>query len=313
MDAPEPTKSPDGGEHEAEPEEVVTERSLDRAREDEEYVSVIVKRSDAATRHPDDTLQDAIEEGLEQLHRPALSLLLSSIAAGLIVGFSAMAVAVVTTATLPMEVPILTRLATALVYPFGFVICVLSGAQLYTEHTATAVFPVLDRKASVASLLRLWILVICGNLMGALVIAGLLAAAEPIVQASMGYAEIGRHLTRFDTVPLLVSALLAGWLMALGAWLVMANPPGDSAIKSIYIVTFLIGVGGLHHSIAGSAEMFAALFIAGEFTVGEAARFIGIALLGNLIGGGVFVGVLNYAHIRRTQAMDESAAFEQGE
>jgi len=98
-----------------------------------------------------------------------------------------------------------------------------------------------------------------------------------------------------------VSAVLAGWLMALGAWLILATPPTVSQIVSIYIVTFLIGVGGLHHSIAGSVEMFTALLMSGEFTIAQSARFIGLALFGNLIGGSLFVAVLNYAHIRETR------------
>lgn len=285
-------------------EPVVTERARERESEDEKYVPVIIKRTDEVARHPDDTLEVAIAEGLEQLQRPKLSLTLSSIAAGLIVGFSAMAVAVATTATQPLDSPIITRIATAFVYPFGFVICVMSGAQLYTEHTATAVYPVLDRRAGIGSLLRLWGFVIVGNLVGAFIIGVLLTQADPVVNARAGYIEIGHHLTHFSSFTLLVSALLAGWLMALGAWLVMATPPGESAIFSIYIVTFLIGIGGLHHSIAGSAEMFTALLISDEFTVAEAVRFISVALLGNMLGGGVFVGVLNYAHIRQTQAAE---------
>jgi formate/nitrite transporter FocA (FNT family) len=98
-----------------------------------------------------------------------------------------------------------------------------------------------------------------------------------------------------------VSAILAGWLMALGAWLILATPPTVSQIVSIYIVTFLIGVGGLHHSIAGSVEMFTALLMSDEFTLGQSGRFIGLALFGNLIGGSLFVAVLNYAHIRETR------------
>jgi len=278
-----------------------TERSMERSREDKDYVPVIVKRTDESTRHPDDTLEHAILEGLEQLERPAVSLVLSSIAAGLIVGFSAMAVAVATTATQSFEQPLLTRLATALVYPFGFIICVMSGAQLFTEHTATASYPVLDGRATLPRLLRLWGFVIGGNLLGAFLIAVLLTEADEVIGARSGYIEIGHHLTDYQSFPLLVSALLAGWLMALGAWLVMATPPGSSGIQSIYIVTFLIGVGGLHHSIAGSAEMFTALLICDRFSLSQAVRFICVALIGNLIGGGVFVGVLNYAHIRRTQ------------
>ena len=89
--------------------------------------------------------------------------------------------------------------------------------------------------------------------------------------------------------------------MALGAWLIVATPPSTSQIVSIYIVTFLIGLGGLHHSIAGSVEMFTAFLIGDRFTLPQTARFIALALLGNLIGGSVFVALLNYGHIRESQ------------
>ncbi len=284
------------------PEKVLTERSLERSREDERFMPVIVKRTDEARRHPDDILKHAIEEGLEQLRRPTLSLALSSVAAGLILGFTAMAVAVVTVAVGPTEWAGLGRVATALVYPLGFVVCLMSGTELFTEHTATAVYPVLDSKAPAGRLVRLWFLVIAGNLAGAMASAGLLTLADGVVGARDGYLEIGRHLVAFEALPLLASALLAGWLMALGAWLILATPPRMSQFASIYVVTFLIGLGGLHHSIAGSVETFAALFMGGgEIAWTEGLRFIALALVGNLLGGSLFVAVLNYAHIRKSQ------------
>ncbi len=277
---------PDGTPASSSREENTTERKIERTQEDREYVPVIIKRTDETRRHPDDTLETAIEEGLEQLNRSSPSLILSSIAGGLIVGFSAMAVAVVETAAMQAQASqLVTRLATALVYPLGFVICVMSGAQLFTEHTATALYPVLDRKSSVGKLLRLWAMVIFGNVTGAALGAFLHTLAIEVVAAREGYVSIGHHLTEFTSSTLLVSAILAGWLMALGAWLAVASPQIGSQTLFIYIVTLLIGIGGLHHSIAGSAEMFAALFLSSDFTVTDAARFISIALLGNLLGG----------------------------
>jgi formate/nitrite transporter FocA (FNT family) len=276
-------------------------RQAERKSEDQDYVPVIIKRTDETRRHPDDALHHAIEEGLEQLERPTLSLLLSAIAAGLIVGFSAMAVAVVLTAMGQLEAsPIVSRIATAFVYPLGFIVCVLSGAQLFTEHTATALYPVLDGKAKITNLIRLWSIIIVGNLIGAVACAALHNSAAEVVHAKEGYIEIGHHLTQFSSSALFVSAVMAGWLMALGAWLVGSSPRTIAQIAVIYIVTFLIGMGGLHHSIAGSVEMFTALFISSEFTAPMAARFISIALIGNLVGGSCFVALLNYAHIRRT-------------
>jgi formate/nitrite transporter FocA (FNT family) len=150
----------------------------------------------------------------------------------------------------------------------------------------------------------LWVLVGSGNLLGTLVSAGLLTAADDVIDARHGYIEIGRHLVSVELFPLLVSAVLAGWLMALGAWLILATPPTVSQLMSIYIVTFLIGLGGLHHSIAGSAEVFTAYLVSDEFTLAQVARFVGWAMMGNLVGGSLFVAGLNYAHIRQSQTAD---------
>lgn len=278
-----------------------TERTKEREQEEQHFQQVIIKRSDLTKRHPDDTLEKAIQEGNEQLNRPLISLLLSSLAAGMIVGFSAMSVAVVSVITIDIQNNMLSRLFTACVYPIGFVICVLSGAQLFTEHTATAIYPVLDKKNTIQNLLRLWLTIICGNLIGAFVISALLWSGESVIQAEAGWILIGHHLVHFGIQELLISALLAGWLMALGAWLVLALPPGSSQIMAIFIVTFVIGLGGLHHSIAGSAEMFTAKLVSDEFSWTQVVRYISTALVGNLIGGSIFVGVLNYAHIRKTQ------------
>ena len=296
---------PDGTEAVGSTESNVTERTIVREQEDRQYTPVIIKRSDEKRRHPDDTLETAIEEGLEQLNRSSLSLVLSSLAAGLIVGFSAMAVAVVQQAMIDLEASyLMTRLATAFVYPLGFVICVMSGAQLFTEHTATAFYPVLDRKAAASNLLRLWLVVIAGNMVGAAIGAALHSFAIDVVAAREGYVAIGHHLTGFGSGSLLISAILAGWLMALGAWLAVSSPQVGAQTVFIYFVTFLIGIGGLHHSIAGSAEMFSALFMSSDFAISDAVRFIGVALLGNLIGGSCFVAVLNYASIRRTRSIE---------
>jgi formate/nitrite transporter FocA (FNT family) len=212
-----------------------------------------------------------------------------------------MSVAVAETQMLLLDQIYFTRLATAIVYPLGFVLCIMSGAQLFTEHTATAVYPVLDRRGSVKKLLRLWVIVIIGNLAGAVLSALFLILAEDVIKAQPGYIEIGKHLVSYDASPLFFSPILAGWLMALGAWLILGTSSTISQIASIYIVTFVIGAGGLHHSIAGSVEMFTAYLISNMFTSTQVLRFLALAIFGNLIGGSIFVALLNYGHIRKTQ------------
>ena len=294
---------PDG---EALPDETpTTKRSAAREQEEQHYMQVILKRSDEVLRHPDDVLEHVIHEGKEQLNRPAISLLFSAIAAGMILGFTVMAVAVVATALAPLGLDSLYRLGIAFAYPLGFVVCVMSRAQLFTEHTATAVYPILDNQLPVHYMFRLWGIVLVGNLLGAFAIANFLVAAEPVIQARDAYIGIAEHLVKQSFVPLFISAVLAGWLMALGGWLIYATPHGVSQLISIYIVTFIIGLGGLHHSIAGSVEIFTAHLFSNQFAYLDSLRFVCIAILGNLLGGSVFVALLNYAHIRHTQTHKE--------
>ncbi len=293
-DEEQPT-SPEGGDD-------VSSREVERSAEDTKFVPVIVKRVDVSVRHPDDTLELAIDEGVEQASRSTTSLLLSAFAAGAILAFTALAVGVVETMVAPFGLPALERVAVAVVYPIGFVLCLMSGTQLFTEHTALPVYPLLDKRIRLGDVGRIWLTVWIGNTVGCLLGAVLLMLAEGVIQASPGYAAIAHHLTGFGAGETLVSAILAGWLMALGGWLVLATPPDASQILVIYLVTFLIGLAGLHHSIAGTAEVAVAMLTGAEIGIGTAVVTIAIAVFGNLVGGAFFVGVLNYAHIRRIDA-----------
>lgn len=293
----------DGEAISSETDKTSTRRNEERKEEDKNYIPVIIKRTDESFRHPDDILEKAISEGEEQMNRSAMSLLLSASAAGLIISFTVMAVAVFTTMLQGTE-PMMQRVLTALVYPLGFVLCVLSRTQLFTEHTATAVYPILDKRFPVKRLFSLWCIIICGNLLGGLASSQLLVQADDVIQAYEGYIKIADHLLAYDSGSLFISAVLAGWLMALAAWITLSTPSTLSQIVIIYIVTFIIGVGGLHHSIAGSVEMFVGYFISNNYSVFDVGYFISHALAGNLVGGSIFVALLNYGHIRQTQKSD---------
>lgn len=276
-------------------------RSVEREEENQNYVPVIVKRNDECFRHPDDILENAISEGMEQLSRPLLSLGLSAVAAGMILCFTAMAVAVMAKLHMVHEMDLPQNILLALVYPLGFVLCILSRTTLFTEHTATSLYPVLDGRAPLKRLILLWGVVTVGNLIGSSFSAFLLSQADSIIQAKEGYAIIAEHITEYSNKEIFISSVLAGWLMAIGAWLVLSTHSTFSQITSIYIVTFLIGIAGLHHIIAGSIEVMTHYFLDDDFSLLQVLNFLWPTFLGNLIGGSVFVAVLNYGHIRHSQ------------
>src|SRR5690348_14879411 len=92
-------------------------------------------------------LEQHVAQAQEELERPAGGLLLSSLSAGLDLGFGPLLMAVLLTlsgGTWPQPVA---KAVLAAAYAVGFVFVVLGRSALFTEQTTSAVLPVLARRA----------------------------------------------------------------------------------------------------------------------------------------------------------------------
>ena len=234
-------------------------------------------------------------EGDAELKRPASALAWSALAAGLSMGFSFIAEALLA-AHLPEAPwrPLISKLG----YSVGFLAVVLGRQQLFTENTLTAILPLL-LKTNVAMLvrvLRLWTVVLFTNLVGTLLFAYCVAHISiftPLVEQRLH--EIGSSHVGPSFGIALMKAVFAGWLIALMVWLL---PGAESArVSIIIIVTYLIGLGGFNHIIAGSTTMF---YLTATHAISWGAYFTGFflpTLLGNIIGGVSLVAALGHAQV----------------
>lgn len=104
-------------------------------------------------------------EGEDELKRPSAALAWSGLAAGLAMGFSLVAEGLLA-ARLPESGwrPLISKLG----YSVGFLMVILGRQQLYTENSPTVILPLLLRKnaATLASVARLWTVVLICNLLG---------------------------------------------------------------------------------------------------------------------------------------------------
>jgi formate/nitrite transporter FocA (FNT family) len=234
-------------------------------------------------------------EGDEELKRSASALAWSGFAAGLSMGFSLIAEGLLS-AYLPKAdwTPLISKLG----YSVGFLIVVLGRQQLFTETTLTAVLPVLSKRnmASVTALLRLWGAVLLANLLGTYLFAlciERIPTFPPHIQQT--FMEISLSGTGASFGVVFMRAIFAGWLIALMVWLL---PAAESARVSIIIIlTYLIGLGGYNHVIAGSVKAF---FLVVGGTESWAQFFTGFffpTLLGNIVGGVSLVAFLGHAQV----------------
>lgn len=92
-----------------------------------------------------------------------------------------------------------------------------------------------------------------------------------------------------------VRAIFAGWLIALTVRLL---PGADSSrVSIIFILTYLIGIGGFNHAIACSTKMSYLVVTGSESWNAYAIRFLIPTLIGNIIGAASLVACLGHAQI----------------
>ena len=238
----------------------------------------------------DEIYQRLTATASDEMGRSFIKLFFSGFAAGMIIGATFIGRAAMTHAY-PNDPVGLGNL----LYPIGFITIVLGGYQLFTENTLTPVTLILNRRASIPALLRLWIIVLCANVSGAALSAFLLAHTgilDPDVTETAKH--FGEHALSYSWSDLFFKAAIAGGNVATMVWLVHAARDTISRIFIIYIIMFMVPAANLFHCVTGSLEVMFLYFKGGTTLYAAFVDFFVPVVLGNIVGGIGFVALVNY-------------------
>jgi formate/nitrite transporter FocA (FNT family) len=235
------------------------------------------------------------KDGDEELQRPMSALAWSGLAAGLSMGFSFLAEGFFRSYLPDTQwQPLVTHLG----YPLGFLIVIIGRQQLFTENTLTAIIPLLARRnvPTLIAVLKLWAVVLAANLTGAHIFAwviGNTSLLKPDVLHSLRDLALTAADVTFGTA--ILRGIFAGWLIALVVWMNAATDAGRIAI--IVILTYIVGLAGLTHIVAGSVEVLFLVMTGAKNWLSYLDGYMLPALLGNILGGVALVSALNHAQV----------------
>ncbi|MCG3871662.1 formate/nitrite transporter family protein [Psychrobacter sp. Ps7] len=291
--------------------------SEDMSEEDKETIKKVANDDNLSqAKSYASILVEQVMDAKETFERSLGSLFTSAFTAGLEIGisfFMILSAFALLSGVLPSQYAIVLA---SLLYPIGFIIVVIGQSLLFTEQTSLLSLPVLNKIEPLHKLLRLWGIVIAGNIVGGCLFAALMIGLGLNMQLFSvsdidTYAE---HILGFRWWVIFGSAILAGWMMGVTAWLVTSARDTLSRIVLVTLITGSIGFLGLHHSIVGNIEIFSALLYGNTVSLGRYLLFLVVILLGNTVGGVVFVAVLkNRTFLFQIEKVKEQTASEQAE
>jgi len=245
--------------------------------------------------------------GIRKAEMPALTMFVLAVLAGAFIALGAVFATMAATGggALPYGVG---RVLTGLVFCLGLILVVVGGAELFTGNNLIMMAWV-SRKVSTQALLRNWGIVYVGNFVGAVATAVLMFFTRQYTFSSGSVGQtvlsIANNKVNLDFVQAVALGIMCNALVCLAVWLTYsAHTTGDKILAILFPITAFV-TAGFEHSIANMyfipiallIKDFDAAFVAGmnlENLTWSAFLLKNLlpVTLGNIIGGGLMVGVV---------------------
>ena len=244
---------------------------------------------------------EAVGKGKTEL--PVLKTFLLGILAGAFIALGGLGSQI---ASVCASDPSVSRVISSVVFPIGLFMVLVGGAELFTGNCLIMI-PVLSKKASVAGMLKNWILVYFGNMVGGFLIA--LGAsfghtysfadgklAELVVSTAVTKANIS-----FSDG--LIRGILCNVLVCMAVWCSFAADELAGKVLALWLPVMLFIICGFEHSVANMYFIPAGMLTSSLYGIsaGNLSLFgffvtnLIPVTIGNIIGGGICVGAMYYA------------------
>lgn len=278
---------------------------------------------------PPEIAKRAEEVGARKCRLPFWPLLTLAVLAGAFIALGAIFSTTVSAGTIGVLPFGLVRVLVGVVFCLGLILVIVGGAELFTGNALISMAWA-SGTVTTREVLRNWGIVYVGNFIGALATTVLLylSAQYTFGGGTVGLTalEIARTKTALGFVEALALGVLCNALVCLAVWLCLgARSTTDKILAIVFPISAFVAAG-FEHSIANMYFIPIGLLIKTDAaflaTIGKsAADYVNLTwtnffivnllpvTLGNLIGGGVLVGLVYwFIYLRpEVKALKESS------
>lgn len=248
------------------------------------------------------TIEALGEQAAKKLAAQQQSLLghlVRSMLAGMYVGVS---IALIFTigGTVSSASPHVVRLIMGVCFGCALNYVVFAGAELFTGSNLILTLGVLTRKATFSGLIQNWLWTWIGNLLGSMLLAWIVVQTglfdntsntQTVYNFVQNIVAVKMNL---PPVQLFWRAVLANWLVCLGVWMAARIQSEVARLLMIWWCMFTFITCGFEHSIANMFGLLLGVLVPHGESISWTGYWynVGLATLGNIVGGAVFVGGL---------------------
>lgn len=257
---------------------------------------------------PSEFVKKMVDSGESKVFMSVRDTLIRAFMAGAILALAAMfAITIIVKTGSPLIGSIL--------FPVGFIMLYLMKFDLLTGVFTLVPLALIDKRpgVTVSLVMRNWGLVFIGNLAGALTVAFMMSfiltygynvdggeLAEKVMSIgesrTLGYQEHGAA----GWATIFMRGMLCNWMVSMGVVGAMISTSAGSRMAAMWMPIALFFFMGFEHSIVNMFLFPFSMIMGAEFTISDYVFWNELpTVLGNLVGGFVFVGLpLYFTHVK---------------
>jgi formate transporter len=173
--------------------------------------------------------------------------------------------------------------------PFGLIMTLVTGAELFTGNTALVTAAVMEGKTSKKNLIKNWIASYLGNFIGSLLLS-YLAYKSGTLGTSLGAESIAIAKCSLPWDVAFVRGILCNWLVCMAVYMASGCSTMVGKMTAVWFPISAFVALGLDHSVANMFIIPLGMFRGAEISVAQMfTKNLIPVTLGNIVGGALCV------------------------
>eukprot|EP00591_Stephanopyxis_turris_P002598 CAMPEP_0195517690 /NCGR_PEP_ID=MMETSP0794_2-20130614/11318_1 /TAXON_ID=515487 /ORGANISM="Stephanopyxis turris, Strain CCMP 815" /LENGTH=292 /DNA_ID=CAMNT_0040646547 /DNA_START=128 /DNA_END=1006 /DNA_ORIENTATION=+ len=173
--------------------------------------------------------------------------------------------------------------------PFGLIMTLITGGELFTGNTALVTAAVMEGKASGKDLMRSWIGSYLGNFVGSLLLA-YLAFTSGTLGAGPASAAIATAKCSLSFKVAFTRGILCNWLVCMAVYMASGCSSMIGKMTAVWFPISAFVALGLDHSVANMFMIPLGIMRGAEITIAQMfVKNLIPVTLGNIVGGALCV------------------------
>ena len=236
-----------------------------------------------------------INNGIKKANLSVGKMFVLGMLAGAYIGFGANVFVLATAAGGDPFQSMVAKLIGAALFPVGLMMVILCGAELFTGNNLLTL-ALMDKKITAGKMLKNWVIVYIGNLIGSVLLAFVLAKSGLFADAAGERAmAIAASKTSIPFMPAVLRGIGCNVLVVLACWLQAGAKDMIGKIFAIWFPIMMFVFAGFEHSVANMTYIPLGIFLGADVSWGAffLANLVPVTI-GNLIGGAVVIPFAYY-------------------